>query len=151
MALADRFRLALDAGREAVAAADAKQPAVVEQAVAALVLGGEKADLAAACAWLGKQMKRKQGRAVLITNQTDVELYRLPGIVTEYLPTRPEPQTADPARLMYLRRRFDVIVAKWSIAQCATVGPEAERMFAGFAARGEIGRTLPIRVHLATK
>jgi hypothetical protein len=149
MALTERFRRALDAGREAVAAADKQEKSLPAQSVAALVLGGGAGELAAARAWLSGQSKRMRARAVLITNQSDVTLYQEPGIITEYLPTGASGQTPDPARMLYLQRRFLVITAKWSITHCATIGPEAERMFTVFATAHEVGQSLPVHVQFA--
>ncbi len=83
MDLIDRFRHALQAGRDAVTSAG-EAPTPTDSAVAALVIGPGTGEMVAARAWL---RTARQGRAILITDQTGVDLYRDPDLVTEFLPT----------------------------------------------------------------
>lgn len=132
MPLINRFQLALQAGRKAVA----DLPDISGSTVAALVIGQGSGELAAASAWLRAGSRR---RAVLITDQTGVELYQLPDLVTEFLPTRSaitSQSDADPARRLYVQRRLAIIFTKWKVAHCAAIGSEAETLLAAVTARG---------------
>jgi hypothetical protein len=131
MNLTDRFRHALKAGRDAVTSAG-EAPTPTGSAVAALVIGPGTGEMAAAHAWL---RTARQGRAILITDQTGVGLYRDPGHVTEFLPTG-DWSEGNPARSLYVRRRLAIIFTKWEVIRCAAIGPEAERLFAAVSVQG---------------
>lgn len=122
MAKLNRFRRAVQAARDA-ATVDTK---AVRPVVAALVIGSGSGELAAARAWLRAV---PNARAILITDQTGVELFQVPGLVTEFLPTG-DWRVADPARRLYVQRRLIVIFTKWAVNRCAAIGPEAEKLVA---------------------
>jgi hypothetical protein len=127
MAMLDRFRRAVQAARDA--ATDDTE--AVSPVVAALVIGSGSGELVAARSWLRAV---PNVRAILITDQTGVELFQLPGLVTEFLPTG-DWRVADPARQLYVQRRLFVIFTKWAVNRCAAIGPEAEKLAALIAAQ----------------
>lgn len=129
MAMFNRFRRAVQAARDA-ATVDTE---AVNPVVAALVIGSGSGELAAARAWLGTV---PNARAILITDQTGVELFQVPGLVTEFLPTG-DWRVADPARKLYVQRRLFVIFTKWAVSRCAAIGPEAEKLVALVSAQAE--------------
>lgn len=129
MAMLNRFRHAVQAARAATTInVDASRPVV-----AALVIGSGPGELAAARAWLRAV---PNARAILITDQTDVALFQIPGLVTEFLPTG-DWQTANPARNLYVQRRLVLIFTKWAVTRCAGIGPEAEKLVALVSTQAE--------------
>jgi hypothetical protein len=135
MAMFNRLSRAVQAARDA-AAGDAGSAAPV---VAALVIGAGAGELAAARAWL---RAAPNARAILITDQTAVELFQTPGVVTEFLPTG-DWRTADPARKLYVQRRLVGILSKWGVARCAAIGPDAEQLIALVSARANAAVDMP--------
>lgn len=102
--------------------------------MAALVLGAGSGELLAAQALLRAS---KADRTVLITNSTNVQLYQLPGLITEFLPTG-DWEKADASRVLYVRRRLSIVLSKWEVTRYAAFGPKAEQLMAEVAAMGGI-------------
>lgn len=132
MQLFHRLARAAKAGRDATL-----DDATASPVVAVLVIGPGPGEMVAAQAWL---RAARQTRAILITDQTRVELFQTPDVVTEFLPTGGW-STADPARKLYVQRRLSLILTKWAVTRCAAIGPQAEALLALVSAPGGAGQS----------
>ena len=140
MGLGKRFSEAVASGRAAVRAIEQGEPFAPgpQPGLGALVVGLSAAEIAELAPSVLVAARREGARAVLLTDATDIAVFQLPEIATEYLAPLPGLAAAAPGRdaELYLRRRLMLI--------CAQVEPRAGSLLRrdGGKSRARVGREL---------
>jgi hypothetical protein len=133
--LRKRLAAALEAGRATrQPTAPLPPPLKARRMLMALVQGRSFDEVQANLASLRKIAAEKDLGLVIVTDQTDIALFQIPGCITEYLAS---PDVFD--RLsgaqdpqIYVARRLGILVRKWEPVQVAPFGDDAISVFANW-------------------
>lgn len=119
-----RFRAAIEAGRQAVAA----RHDPVGQPRAILAIGLDDATLAALARQRPAPSVSGSGRTILIADRLHAELISVPDLVFEHLPLLADLLVAAPPSVAaeHRLRRLILILRRWRVADCLWHGGEAE-------------------------
>lgn len=113
MGLAKRLEEALAAGRQAVEQADAAHPAVLPVKAEAVLAFGRRwqddpdIDMIAAV-----RVRSWGGQKILITNSTNLALYQIDSVTTEFVPLADD---AGNGALLYSSRKLALLCEKWNL------------------------------------
>ena len=133
MSLSKRFRDALEAGRSAVQQADAAavlsgDPSgpgqFAQPSIGYVALAADAGFDSVAAKNLSKRSGLKSQRRILITNSTDLRLYQIEDVITEYLPfpTDAEVDAITDKMRIYNARRLQLMCEKWSLPRLWALG-----------------------------